>query len=347
MERRYSKYWLKVLIVALLYGASPASSQDLLGTAEAFAVLGASTVTNTGDTVITGDLGLSPGVPPDCAITGFPPGVVNGTTHACDAVASAAQDDVTIAYDDLATRTCDVDLSGDDLGGLTLTSGVYCFSSDAQLTGILSLDAEGNPDAEFVFQIGSTLTTASDSTVLVINSGLECNVYWQVGSSATLGTNTTFVGNILALASITLNTTADLSGRALARTGAVTLDTNEVSLPRCGPCLLAVRLDPSTVYPGDLLDVEVYLQHKRPKTVTKRFGLAIEDAQGALVDFRWTDPVTIAHGDEFRGHFEFLLPPDLVPGNYGLRIWVAGMRQGVAWERAIFRVVSVFQDIED
>jgi hypothetical protein len=200
-----------------------------LGTAESFAVLAGSTATNTGLTVVTGDLGVWPGT----TITGFPPGIVIGTTYAGNAVAQQAQSDVTVAYNDLAGRACDADLTGTDLGGLTLTQGVYCFSSAAQLTGQLTLDAEGSGDALFIFQIGSTITTASNSSVLVINGGTECNVYWQVGSSATLGTSTAFGGNILALTSITLNTDTVVSGRVLAQNGAVTMDTNTISNGIC------------------------------------------------------------------------------------------------------------------
>jgi type VI secretion system secreted protein VgrG len=158
---------------------------------------------------------------------------VNGTIYPGGAVAQQAQSDVTVAYNDVAGRACNVDLSGTDLGGLTLTEAVYCFSSSAQLTGQLVLDAEGNADALFIFQIGSMLTTASNSSVLVINNGTECNVYWQVGSSATLGTSTAFAGNILALTSITLNTGADVSGRSLARNGAVTMDSNDIFAANC------------------------------------------------------------------------------------------------------------------
>jgi hypothetical protein len=200
-----------------------------LGSAAAFAVLGGSTVTNTGSSVVTGDLGVSPGL----AITGFPPGLVSGATHAGDATAAQAQSDVGIAYAALAGDACSVDLTGQDLGGLTLTPGVYCFASSAQLTGTLTLDAQGDPDAAFVFQIGSTLTTASNAAVALVNGATSCNVFWQSGSSVTLGTGTAFVGNILALASITLTTGANVEGRALARTGAVTLDQNVVTTASC------------------------------------------------------------------------------------------------------------------
>jgi hypothetical protein len=200
-----------------------------LGTAQSFAVLAGSKVTNTGPTTIQGNLGVSPG----SAVTGFPPGIVSGEIHAADDVALQAQADLTTAYDDLAGRPCppDHDLSGTDLGGLTLTPGVYCFSSSAQLTGALTLDAQGISDAVFIFQIGSALTTAPSSSVLLTNGGQDDGVFWQVGSSATLDTTTTFKGSILALTSITLNTGANIHcGRALARNGAVTLDTNDINI---------------------------------------------------------------------------------------------------------------------
>ena len=217
-----------VAFTALLYGGFPswAATAPSLGTAETFGVLGASAVTNTGASVINGDLGVWPGT----SITGFPPGSITGTEHATDAVAQQAQSDVTTAYNVLAGQACDTNLTGQDLGGLTLTPGVYCFDSSAQLTGTLTLNAQGNPNAVWVFQIPSTLTTASNSSV-VFTDGLEsCYVFWQVGSSATLGTGTQFVGNILAYTSITLTTGASLKGRALARNGAVTMDDNTVTL---------------------------------------------------------------------------------------------------------------------
>jgi type VI secretion system secreted protein VgrG len=217
-------------ITAVLLTPSPAFAQIPLGTAQSFAVLGGSTVTNTGATSITGDLGVSPG----SSVTGFPPGIVTGgSIHAADAVAAQAQSDLTTAYNTAVGTPCTVDLTGQNLGGLVLTPGVYCFTSSAALTGTLTLDFQGNPNAAFLFKIGSTLTTASASNVLLINNGgATCppNVNWQVGSSATLGTGSTFVGNILALTSITMTTGTNLRGRALARNGAVTLDSNTVGL---------------------------------------------------------------------------------------------------------------------
>lgn len=210
--------------------AATALDQTVLGTAQSFAVLAGSTVTNTGATIVHGSLGVDPGL----AITGFPPGlVIGGTVHAGDAVALQAQNDTTTAYVTLAGQAPTLDLTGMDLGGKTLTPGVYKFASSAQLTGALTLDARNDPEAMFVFQIGSTLTTASDASVIVLNGGADCNVFWQVGSSATLGTTTAFKGNIVALTSITLNTGAAVSGRTLARNAAVTMDGNDISILGC------------------------------------------------------------------------------------------------------------------
>src|SRR2546421_3688279 len=208
----------------------------VLGTADSFAVLAGSAVTNTGPTVIAGDLGIFPGSL--SAITGFPPGTVSlpGRVHAADGVAFQAEADSVSAYTVLAGLTPAVNLSGQDLGGLTLTPGVYKFNTSAQLTGTLTLDAQNDANARFVFQIGSTLTTASGSSVHLINAP-SCfgNEFWQVGSSATLGTTTQFAGTILALTSITLNTGANISGRALALHGAVTLDdNNNIAVSACG-----------------------------------------------------------------------------------------------------------------
>ncbi len=251
MKRSLLHLAASAAFAALFCGASPASAQTAppLGTAQSFAVLGGTTVTNTGPSTITGDLGVSPG----SAVTGFPPGlVVSGTIHAADAVALAAQNSVTTAYNNLAGQACTQTLTGQDLGGMTLTAGVYCFTSSAQLTGTLTLNAQGNPNAVFIFQIGSTLTTASGSSVVMINSGSSCNVFWQVGSSAIIGTTTSFTGNILALTSITLNTGAGVTGRVFAQNGQVALDTNTVN-PTCAlapPVCPTVVLSPATLPAG-------------------------------------------------------------------------------------------------
>lgn len=219
---------LAVSTVALSFlMLTQASHAQFLGTARTYGVLAGSAVTSTGDSVVNGDLGIWPGT----ALTGFPPGIVNGTLNINNAAAMQAQADLKTAYDSLAGEAFNQSLSGQDLGGMTLFAGVYNFSTSAFLTGTLTLDAQGDPDARFVFQIGSTLVTASNSFVDVINGGDFCDTYWQVGSSATLGTGTTFGGHILALSSITMTTGASIvGGSALARNGAVTMDTNTVTV---------------------------------------------------------------------------------------------------------------------
>jgi len=198
----------------------------LLGASSFFEVLASSTVTNTGSSVIGQDVGVSPGT----SVTGFPPGTLTtGTIHSDDAAAIAAQTAVGTSISSLQALATTTDLSGQNLGGMTLTAGVYNFSSSAQLTGTLRLDAQGNSGAQFVFKIGSTLTTASSSSVVLVNGAVTDNVAFVVGSSATLGTSTAFEGNILAVASITMNTDATILGRLLAHTGAVTLSSNAAS----------------------------------------------------------------------------------------------------------------------
>ena len=247
-----------VLFAALLsvvpFHAVLAETAPLPDSAQSFAVLGATTVTNTGATVITGDLGVSPGT----AITGFQPapfntimgpgtvtggdGLVSGTIYASGPFAAQAHFDAIIAYNVLVAQSAGTIYTPImEIGGLTFTPGVYRFPSSAQITtaaGPVTLDFQGNPDAVFIFQMGSTLITDVGSQVIVTNNygndgGQDClgaNVYWAVGSSATIGVDSQFVGNILALISITLNTGASVSGSALALTGAVTMDTNNVSV---------------------------------------------------------------------------------------------------------------------
>jgi hypothetical protein len=207
-------------------GASTVLSAPSLGAAASFGVLAGSSVVNTGGTtILEGDLGVAPGL----AISGFPPGqMLGGAVYAGNANAPQAQSDVAAAYVLLADDACTQDLTGHDLGGLTLTQGVYCFSSDAPLTGTLVLDAQGDPAAVFVFQVGSDLTTASNASVVLANGGQFCRVFWQIGASATLGADTAFAGSILATTNITLETGASVTGRALARNGAVTMDTNQI-----------------------------------------------------------------------------------------------------------------------
>lgn len=247
--RRLTRRSPIVLLAAMVFIASAASAQSPLGSAETFTVLAASTVTNTGATAITGDVGVSPGT----AITGFlappanviagpgtvtaGPGIVNGTIYAGGPVAALAHGDAVLAYASLESLACVPanNLSGQVLGTdvTTLPSGVYCFNTSAQLTGTLALTGPG----PWIFQIGTTLTTASNSSIVVVNAGSNCsgsNVFWLAGSSATLGTGTAFAGNLLALASVTVTTNVSVSGSVMALTGAVTLDTNNVSVCSSG-----------------------------------------------------------------------------------------------------------------
>lgn len=228
MKRRAFRLLALSFFLLPLLALSAFANSVNLGTAGSFGVLAGSTVTNTGSSVV---LNGSVGVWPNSTVTGFLPGIVNapGTIHFGDAVAQTAQSDLTTAYKAAAGLSPTGTLTGQDLGGQTLTPGVYFFATEAQLTGTLTLNNLSNPNALFVFQIGSTLTTASNSSVVFSNSLTDSNVFWQVGSSATLGTTTSFQGNILALTSITLNNGATIGcGSALARNGAVTLDSNTI-----------------------------------------------------------------------------------------------------------------------
>jgi len=203
-----------------------------LGTASPFVVLGGTKVTNVGPSVLNGNLGISPGT----ELEGFGlPAVINGSTHATNKVAAQAQLDLTTAYDAAAGQPVlpANDLSGTDLGGLKLAPGTYRYNAAALLTGALTLDAEGDPNAEFVFKIGSQLTTESASSVLLVNGASPCNVYWQVGSSADLGTTTSFQGSLMALTSISLKSKATVVGRMLARNGQVSLIENTLTRPLC------------------------------------------------------------------------------------------------------------------
>lgn len=214
-----------------------------LGTAAPFAVLaGTPAVTNTGPTTITGDLGISPAA----AVTGFPPGTVNGTIHAADAVALQAKSDLVIAYNDAAGRTPGTVVAGGALGGKTLVPGVYNAGGlTLDLTGTLTLDGQNDANSAWVFQATSDLITASSSSVRFVNGGQPCNVFWQVTSSATLGSGSSFAGTILALTSITMNSGVTMDGRALARNGTVTLISDTITRSTCSPAAPSPTASPT------------------------------------------------------------------------------------------------------
>jgi hypothetical protein len=233
-----------VVTAAVVAGAWPtaafAATQPRLGTALNFAAIAGSTITNTGPTVIKGNVALSPG----SAITGFPPGI-SAVRNIADANAVKAKTDLVTAFIDAASAPSTSNLTGKNLGGLNLTAGVYSFSSSAQLTGKLTLSGTG----VFIFRIGSALTTATASAVLLRNGAQACAVYWEVGSSATLGSATQFQGNLMALTSITMVTGANIiTGRAMARNGALTLDTNQIT-PPSGTCTAASTTRTTTSTP--------------------------------------------------------------------------------------------------
>jgi len=237
--RVHSRLGLGLWCLAIAGSATLLRAQSpSLGAADSFAVLGGSSVNSTGSTVVTGNLGVSPGN----TISGSPT-VKIGATYRNDSVARQAQRDATSAYNDLAARTCTTTLTTGP-GGLTLAAGVYCFSSTAQLTGTLILDAANDPNAVWIFRIDSTFTTASNSSVRVINGGYENNIFWQIGDSITLGSETAFLGNVFAHKDITLHSGANVSGRLLAQ-GAVSLDGNNVSL-----CCAQITVFPETLPNG-------------------------------------------------------------------------------------------------
>ena len=236
------------IFTAVLFAAPVLAAQPTvgLGTAHSYAVLGGSAITNTGPTTITGDVGLDPST----SVTGFDTVTLNGAQHVADAAALQAKNDLIVAYVNAAGRTGTTVPA--ELGGSTKKVGVYnSLDATFAITGTLTLDAEGNPDAVFIFQAGASLTTASNSSVSLINSAQACNVFWQVGSSATLGTTTHFKGNILALTSITVTTGATVDGSVLARNGAVTLDNNVITRAVCATALSATLAPTSTSSGGD------------------------------------------------------------------------------------------------
>ena len=256
-----------------------------LGTTSTFAILAGTTITNVGSTVINGSAGGDIGVSTGSSITGFPPGTFSGTQHLNDAVAIQAQTDLVAAYDDAAGRTPVTRIST-ELGGKTLKPGVYDSASGTfHITGTLTLDAEGDPNAVFVFKTVSTLITASGSRVNLLNGARYCRIFWKVGSSATLGTTSRFVGHIFALTSITVNTGATVQGQLLARNGAVTLDSNTITNGLCesvqGPIIFVTKTaSPLTMAPGGLVTYTYRVTN--PGTVDLRTVTVTDDKIGTV-----------------------------------------------------------------
>ncbi len=230
-----------LLVPALAVPASASTTAVALGNAAPFAVLAGTTVTNTGTSQIAGSVGVSPG----SAVTGFPPGLITGgSIDAANTTAQAAQASLTTAYLAAAGET-PVTVNASDLGGQTLVPGVYQNAAAMSLTGTVTLNAEGNANAVFVFLAGSTLTTAPSSSVVLTGGAQACNVFWQVGSSATIGTTTNFVGSVLAT-SISVQTGATISGRVLARNGQVSLEGDTITVPTCNAVTTTTTTTPVT-----------------------------------------------------------------------------------------------------
>jgi len=244
-------FWLfaLLLLVPLVLASSAAAATAVpLASAGSFAVLAGAGITNTGPTTVSGDIGTFP----TTSISGAGSLTINGTNHAGDAVTQQAKNDLVTAYDNAAGQGPTIPVAA-DLAGLTLTPGVYNSSSSLGLTGALTLNGGGDPNAVFVFQAGSSLTTSSGSTVNLINGAQSCNVFWQVGSSATLGTGSTFRGTVIAMTSITVTTGSTVDGRVLARNGAVTLDTDTITRSTCA----AAPPAPAPVVPAPVPSVPV------------------------------------------------------------------------------------------
>ena len=254
-----------------------------LGLAESFAVLAGSGITNTGPTTASGSAGANFGSSPTGTFTGNVLVTTSGTKYtAVDAAVTAAKVDLTTAYNDAAGRTPATTVTA-DLGGQTLTTGVYKSASSLAVTGTLTLDAENDPNAVFIFQAGSTLTSASSATISLVNGADACNVFWQVGSSATFGTDTVFVGHVLALTSITANTRATFQGQLLAQNGAVTLDTNTITNNLCATAASATPTASATP----------------DATATPAPEERVTDAGGQLPGtdaFNWITPLAIGLG---------------------------------------------------
>jgi hypothetical protein len=255
----------------------------MMGTAGNYSVLGGTTVINSNFSVLDQSVGLAPG----SSIVGFPPGVVvaPATIEAANATTLQAKSDLTTAYLDAAGRSVEFTLTNLDLVGQTLIPGVYAGAAKAplSLSGPLVLDGQGNPDAVFIFQTDSTVTTSVGSTIALTNGALACNVFWQVGSSATFGASSTFVGNVLALTSITVGNSVVVDGRMLARNGAVTLDNDVFNEPSCtNPGVLSITV------PADAGSLGSVANTVGGSTISGQLGVVqVNDARSAAAGTGW------------------------------------------------------------
>jgi len=262
-----------------------------LGEAGSFAVLAGSGITNTGPTTASGSAGADFGSSPTGTFTGSVEVTTSGTKYtAVDAAVTSAKVDLTTAYNDAAGRTPATTVTA-DLGGQTLTTGVYKSASSLAVTGTLTLDAENDPNAVFIFQAGSTLTSASSATIALVNGADACNVFWQVGSSATFGTDTVFVGHVMALTSITANTRATFQGQLLAQNGAVTLDTNTITNNVCATAASATPSASATATPG-ASETPAASQTPAPEERVTDTGGQLPNTEA----FDWLTPLAIGLG---------------------------------------------------
>lgn len=276
-------------LISIQSSASAAAVPVPLGTAANFAVLAGSTITNTGATTINGDIGLSPGT----SVTGFPPGQVNGTSYTADSVAQQAQADLTTAYNNATARPVSATIPA-ELGGTTQTPGVYdSVTGTFAITGTLTLNAQGDPNAVFIFEAATTFVTADASNVVLINGAQPSNVFWVAGSSATLGTSSSLQGNILALASITATTGATINGRALALDGAVTLDTGTITnfVPAM---VISMTASTSSTAPGDTVQYTITIADTGQTAYTA--ATLTDSLTGALDDATYNNDATATAG---------------------------------------------------
>jgi hypothetical protein len=281
---------LAVAVLFLRHDATAGQAPVALGTNATFAVLAGTAVTSTGDTTVNGDLGVSPGT----TLTGAP--TVNGTTHLGDPIAAQAQLDLTAAYDDAAGRPGGAAASG-NLGGQTLPPGLYTSATSMEISsGDLTLDAAGDPNGVWIFQMGTTLITTVGRQVVLIGGAQAANIFWQVGSSATIGGSSVFKGNILAYTSIALGTGATLEGRVLARNALVSLDGNTITVPT-NTVTATITLVSAAVVTGPYTDAVGQSINVEAKTITVPLSGAMQFYRIRSVTALTITNITISGGN--------------------------------------------------